>query len=195
MVSYLGKDLNITISCDHLPGHSWMSYVCWYSIRQNLPDAKVNVVCRRKNVSGYLFLWTKKVGVPFEMYNEKNLLSVISSRAKPNLVIDPLCVCVRDFEESDSDLSIFNTEETIFLEKTSLCCDAKSEDFSCFCSYEDGWGHFVTKDWINKVECPLASLTLKKFLKSSMSFNERRIGDLWNSSLTLFQTVSGGVTI
>jgi len=195
MVSYLGKDLNITISCDHIPGHSWMSYVCWYSIRQNLPDAKVDVVCLRNNVSGYLFLWTKKVGVPFEMCSEKNFSSVISSRAKPSLVVDPLCVCVRDFEESGSDLSVFNSEDTLFLEKTSLWCDSRSEEFCCFCSYENGWGHFITKDWLNKVECPLSNLTLKKFAKGSMSFNEKRIRDLWNSSLTLFQAVSGGVIV
>lgn len=192
MISYLGEGLNITISCNYVPGHSWMAYICWYSIKQNLPDAKVNIICSRENITGRLFLWTKSLNIPFLTYNSNNFKEIISRQIAPTLVCYPECVVVRDFEESSVDLSFFD-DNILFLQDTDLFCDANSDDFHPFCSYKDGWGYFVTNDWINKEECPLSNLLLKKFSKKIMSINEKKIENLWNSSLRLFQAVSGGV--
>jgi hypothetical protein len=193
MVSYLGKNLNIIISCDHIPGHNWMSYICWYSIRKNLPDANVSLVCKRHNVSGYLFLWTKKVGVPFKMYSSSE--DIISTYKKPNLVVPPFCLAVRDFDEAGIDPSFIKDNDSILLEDTNLVCDAKEDKFSVFCSYEDGWGRFITKEWINKTDCPLSFFSLKKFSSSNMSLNEKLVKNMWDSSLRLFQAISGGVVL
>lgn len=193
MISYLGKGLNITISCDHVPGHNWMSYICYYSIKQNLPDANVNILCKRDNVTGNLFLWTKKLGVPFRMCNEESFANNISRQNKPSLIIPPYCVAVRDFEESGFKFDEVPEDYFKFLEETDLVCDARADGFCSFCNYKNGWGHFITEDWINKVECPLSTSILKRFSKKIMSLNERRVESLWNASLKLFQAVSGGV--
>jgi hypothetical protein len=191
MISYLGEGLNITISCDYLPGHNWMSYLCWYSINQNLPDAKVNIVCKRNNVSGTMFLWTKKIGIPFKMYNGSSCEETIELR--PTVIVPPYCMCVRDFEESGFDASTIKEGDLLYLNDTDLVSKASSDDPSSFCSYKRGWGHFITADWIHKEECPLYFLFVKKFSKQGMSLNERKIESLWNASLKLFQTISGGV--
>jgi len=191
MISYLGDGLNITISCDYLPGHSWMSYLCWYSINQNLPDCKVDVVCKRSNVSGTMFLWTKKIGIPFKMYSSSFLEDLIKPR--PTIIVPPHCMCIRDFEESGFDASVIKNDDLLYLESTEMVSRASSNEASSFCSYKKGWGHFITADWINKEECPLHFLFVKKFSKQDMSLNEKRVEDLWNSSLKLFQTISGGV--
>jgi hypothetical protein len=192
MISYLGKGLNITISCDHVPGHNWMSYLCWYSIKQNLPDANISMVCKRENVSGNLFLWTKKLNIPFRMYGNSFLDEALKHIDVPNLVVPPYCMCVRDFEEASFDPSRIK-EDVLFVEGTNLVCSASSDEFSPFCSYKIGWGHFITSDWIHKEECPLYFAIIKKLSKQGMSLNEKKIENLWSSSLKLFQMVSGGV--
>lgn len=194
MVSYLGEGLNVVISCDHIPGHNWMSYLCWYSVRQNLPDSKISIICKRENVSGSLFLWTKKVNVPFRMYSGDSYHSILASYASPCLVVPPYCVAIRDFEEAGISTELLKEKEFTFLEDTKLVCDCNLDDYTIFSSYKKGWGHFITADWLNKIECPLSFSILKNFSKRSMSLSERKIEGLWNSSVRLFQTISGGVT-
>jgi hypothetical protein len=190
MISSLGEGLNILISCDYTTGHNWMSYLCWYSIRNNLPDAKVIIISKRKQITGDLFLWTKKFNIPFRTYNEAKLDSVINICEKPLLIVPPDCVAVRDFEEAGVNPN--NLKEVSFLENTDFVGRAKGNDFCVFASYSDGWGFFVTSEWINRVDCPLASLTTKNFLKNNMSLNEKHVQSIWSASIPLFQTASGG---
>ena len=182
MISYLGAGLNITILCDHVLGHNWMSFLCWYSIHNNLPDSKVNILCKRNNVTGSLFLWTKKLNVPFRMCSDSIVDKLIKSQPAPSLIIPPYCMALRDFEEAKYDVSSIKNE-VLFVEGTNLICDATADEFSVFCSYKEGWGHFILNNWINKSECPLSAYIVKKFNKQNMSFNEKRIESLWNSEL------------
>jgi len=190
MISSLGDGLNILISCDHIPGHSWMAYVCWYSISKNLPEAKVFVVSRRKNVTGNLFLWTKKVNIPFQMYNgEYSLSNLAGLTDRPMLIVPPESVAIRDFEEAKIDPSSIND---VVLLNSPFVCDSKEDDACVFSSYFNGWGNFVLSEWIYNVNCPLTTSGSKRFLKNIMTINEIRIGQVWNASIPLFQGISAG---
>lgn len=186
MISATGKGLNILISCDHTPEHNWMSYLCWYSILKNLSDAKVSICSRRINVSGNFFIWTKKVNIPFKMYNgEYEPKNVFGQNSL--LIIPPHVVALRDFDEAGIDPEL--KEDPCFLENTNFLKDAVTNDFCVFCSYLKGWGNFVASEWINNITCPL--LIFKKFSKSNMTINEKRIEKIWNNSIPLFQRISG----
>jgi hypothetical protein len=187
MISSLGGGLNILISCDYSVCHNWMAYLCWYSINKNLPDAKVFITCCRNNVNCNLFSWTKKVNVPFRMYNGEYKLKNSAGFADiPMLILPPDVVAIRDFEESGLDPNVI--KDVCFVDNTSLICDAKEEEFCVFASYSNGWGKFVTSEWINRSGCPLLGSNFKDPI---MTFNEVRISDLWKASSLTFQTISG----
>jgi hypothetical protein len=187
MISPTGHGLNILISCDYTPEHNWMSYLCWYSIKKTLSDAKVFVCSRRINVSGSFFIWTKKFSVPFKMYNGEYKFENVFDQ-KSLLIVSPHIVAIRDFEEAGMSPEL--KEDPCLLDNTNLLKDASTNDFCVFCSYLNGWGNFVTSEWINNTTCPL--LIFKKFSKSNMTINEKRIEKIWNNSIPLFQGILGG---
>ncbi len=191
MISSLGKGLNILISCDHSFGHNWMSYLCYYSIFKNLPEAKVFVVCRRRNVTGSLFLWTKMFNVPFKMYNgEYDIGNLSGIKDVPLLITSPEVIAIRDFEEAKQDQNILNDRH--FLVQTNFLCEAKEDTMCVFSSYLNGFGNFVTSEWIDNMNCPLVSSFSKRFFHNGMNSNEVRMADIWKESISLFQTISTG---
>lgn len=179
MISPIGQGLNILISCNYSLEHNWMSYLCWYSIKKTLSDAKVYIYSKRENITGCLFLWTKKVNVPFKTYSG-------DLKKESFLIVPPHVMAIRDFEEANIDPNFTQG----YLEDTNFLKDAKSNDFCVFSSYLNGWGNFVTSEWINNTTCPL--LVFRKFPTKNMSMNEKRIEKLWDNSIPLFRNISGG---
>lgn len=184
MIPSLGYGLNIVISCEYTPSNNWMSYLSWYSISKNLPEAKVFVSCKRSDIISPLFIWTKKASVPFKMHS-KEVENVFNLQSF--LVIPPHVLAIRDFQEAFEE-PIFENNITL-IENTSFVKEAKTNEFCVFCSYLNGWGNFVTAEWINSFICPL--LTLKKFSKLNMTINEKRIEKIWSNSISLFNTIRG----
>lgn len=186
MITATGSGLNILISCDYTPEHNWMSYLCWYSIKKTLSDANVSVCSRKINVSGSFFIWTKKLNVLFRTHNEKykNIFD-----QKSLLIVPPHVVAIRDFDEAGIKPEL--KEDPCLLENTNFVKDAKTNDFCVFCSYLNGWANFVASEWINNTKCPL--LVFKKFSKTDMTINEKRIEKMWNNSIPVFRAISGGL--
>jgi len=195
MITSIGDNFSVLISCNHTVCDNWMAFLAWYSISKNLPDAKVLVACNRTKMQSPLFGWTKKCKVPFELHKcmtqyeqmdfvlNKNLLTT------PVLQIQPFTVAVRDFEESGFDTKLLK-EKMYSTESPELCCDAK-EDKSCvFVTYSHGWGKFVLSSWIHNLNCPFTSEN--RFSNGIMNANEVRIGRLWSAVTPLFHTVSRG---
>lgn len=196
MISCYGENLNLVINCDHVPGHNWMSYLCWRSIRKNLPDANIYIFCKRRNVTGNLFLWTKKLKVFFKMYNtEESFLGFLENLSFPVIILPPFCLAFMDFEECNLDPNKIIHNKINYLKETELFCDSKSEEFNIFCSYENGWGNFETNKWINKIESPLSKAFIKRLEKKQMHLNENKVKKFWLESSSLFQAISGGVAI
>jgi hypothetical protein len=71
-ISSTGDNLNILIACDYLRHHNWMSFLCWYSLKKNLPDAKVYVASQRRIMEYNLFQWTRSCNVPLVLHKETN---------------------------------------------------------------------------------------------------------------------------
>lgn len=195
MISYYGENLNLVISCEHLPGHNWMSYLCWRSIKNCLPDANVFIICKRNNVTGNLFLWAKKLNIFFKMYNEDNYLKTLNNISLPIIVLPPYCLALRDFEECNLDPNKEIKNKINYLKETKLFCDSRGDDFNVFCSYKEGWGNFNTNNWLNKIESPLSRLFIKRLEKNQMSLNEVKIKNFWLDSAPLFQAISGGIVL
>lgn len=193
-ITTLGKNLNIVILCDYGISHEWMSFLCWYSISKNLPDASVVLLCSRKQMTRDLFTWAKRCGVrcifhkDIDLENRINFLKTCGL-TEPVIVVDPHTVCIRDFEETKINLE---TLEGMILANShsDILCDCKDKEISLFASYLNGWGNFVYKNWIDKETCPL--IVNLDFKSSDMTVNESRIRSLWNSAIFLFNNVSRG---
>lgn len=191
-ISATGDGLNILIACDYLPHHNWMSFLCWYSITKNLPDASVFVAVHRKSITQNLFMWTQKCKVPFILHKETNDEGQIEAAinygvSKPMLVLSPDSICVRDFKEAG--FSPESLSEVRLLD-SELFCDCKEDRPCTFVTYSNGWGKFVTSSWINKMGCPFSSMV--KYNQGYLTANESRIGQLWIAATPLFLTVSRG---
>lgn len=191
-ISSTGDGLNILIACDYLPHHNWMSFLCWYSITKNLPEAKVYLASHRRLMKYKLFDWTRKCNVSFILHKETDSQGQIEASlnygiSKPLLVIPPDSICVRDFDESG--FSPETLSEVIKLDD-ALLCDCKEERSCAFVTYSNGWGKFVTSSWINKTSCPF--LFGVKYGQGNLTINEVRIGRLWSAATPLFQIVSRG---
>jgi len=95
---------NITIVCDCLPHHDWMSFASWYSLGKRLPDARVSLECRHC----HLFAWARRLGVPIKS-------------AAPGFRIAPTVIAVRDFEEDESISSSKSDVQTCFVDYSDGC--------------------------------------------------------------------------
>lgn len=188
-ISPTGDGLNILIGCDYLPHHDWMSFLCWYSLSKNLPDAKVTVACHRRLMRYDFFGWTRKCKVPFILHKATDDEGQVATvDARPLLVIPPDVVCVRDFNESGFSPDVL--ADGVHRLVDGLSCDCKEDKPCVFVTYPGGWGKFVTGSWINKMSCPFSVGV--KYAQGNMTTNEVRIGRLWSAVTPLFQTVSRG---
>jgi hypothetical protein len=192
MKNETGKGLSILISCDYIFYHNWMAFLCWYSISKNLPDAKVVIGCNRQLMTNQLFNWTKKVGIPFKLHKEMSkedevdLLLQEGLISLPVLVLDPCTLAIRDFEESGFDID--KIKGKIFAsEMPDLCCDAKEDRFCVFVTYFNGWGKFITSNWINNLNIP--NISNKKYKENLTTANEVRIVKIWENAGMLLQTL------
>lgn len=193
-ISSLGRNLNILIPCDYKMDHNWMSFVCWYSISKNLPEASVGIACNRKTMKQNLFLWTRRCGVDCFFHKDTDLNGQIEFAKKnglkePVLVADVASLCIRDFEETKIDYSSL-TGIILAEDHSDVLSDCKSLTTSLFASYRKGWGTFAYSKWIDTNGCPLISnLDFRSF---DMTVNESRIRNLWNSAIYLYNNVSRG---
>lgn len=189
-ISDTGNGLTIIIGCDYTVLHNWMSFICWYSLTKNLPDAKIIIACNKAYMKSILFRWTQKCQVPFILHKptDKQGQIFISQATKPVLYIAADTICVRDFGEAGFSPNDLSEEKEYFLDK-SLICDCKEERACLFVTYSNGWGRFVTSEWINRVSSPFSS-SMVKFDRGDMTANELRISKLWQTATLLFQTVA-----
>jgi len=199
MISNLGDGLTVHISCQQVPHHDWMSFLCWYSISRNLPEAKVVVTITRSVSSAYIGNWTRVSRVPFLMHREMSSVeeqNFVLTHPKSNstnkiLTVSPEYVCIRDFDESGISSCVFDEKNFYFLsEIQNLCGSCKDQNPSVFVHYNDGWGKFVISSWINKASSPLISGV--NLHTAGMTANEIRLGNLWEDAAKLYQSVLRG---
>lgn len=198
MISSIGDNLNILISCNYTVHDNWMSFLCWYSLTKNLPQAKVMIACNRtmNNSNSELFGWTRKCNVRFELHKSTDQESQIALVLQKKIVIAPLLVlrpdvvAIRDFEEIGFDTTVLDGKVLKVIDLPEIYCEAMNEKPCVFVTYSNGWGNFATSSWIHKGGCPFTSEN--RYEHGNMTTNETRIGRLWNAVSPLFQTVSRG---
>lgn len=181
-----GENLSILISCDYLRHHHWMSFLTFYSLKMNLPDAKVYVASPRRVMHDKLFDWTRRCNVPLFFHKDMTEIEQIDGFLKkftPEnlLVLHPNQICVRSFEQSGYEYKLDGMTRGVDDELTSDC---KSEKITSFVSYDHGWGTFNMDSWINKRGCPL--IPQLKFTTNQMTPNEMRISKIWQSASNIF---------
>lgn len=109
---------------------------------------------------GLPFNWIPRLGI--KMYRHHN-------PPKDFLVINSFVMAIRNLEE----LKII---------------DAKSEEISTFCSYNNGCGDFVIDRWINKTGGPLSRV--RAVVGKNLTINEKKISEIWRKSFPLYQFVT-----
>lgn len=194
-ISFIGKGLSILVTCDFVIHHDWMSFLTFWSMKKNLPDATMSIVCRR-SINSDIFGWARKCSVPLVFYNyhdvegAKNYMlgNPRSKLLDPVLVVPPNLLFVRDFEEAGFDTKVFENNFDA-LKIDGFISDAKSQNTTVCCDYSKGWGNFVANEWINKESMPLIGVN---FSAGIMSPNERRIAALWESATNMYQSLSRG---
>ncbi len=204
MIGTTGENLHILLHCSHVLHHDWMSFLCWYSFQQNLPDAKFSIFCSRKNIKYDLFNWTKRVGVNFEIVKYEDPLVCLDYAYKksissfPVFVIKPNIVCIKEFNGVDhffNNKKNFKKDNIYFLgvpsldfeENNLLFLNIKETKFCNFVCYSEGWGNFRTDLWINKMGNPLN--VYSKHDQGMLSTNERKFAKVWRDACNIFHSI------
>jgi hypothetical protein len=196
MISSLGNGLTVVIDCDYTTHHEWMSFLTFWSLLKNLPEARVVVTCVRKGMNMEIFIWPRRCQIPILYHRpmtKEELHHFVITHTKSNatknvIIIDPSIVFLRDFEEGCFDPnSLLDHITTCGIE--GLIDDVKTDNPVVCCDYSNGWGKFVTSQWINKSSVPLSSTN---FASTDMSVNERRMSDIWKSATKIYQNISRG---
>jgi hypothetical protein len=195
-VSSIGNGLTVVIECDFLPHHEWMSFLAYWSLKNNLPEAKAIVTCVRRDMNIDILNWPRKCNVPILFHkpmDQDNLSYFIATHPKIKVTQDfifikPTIVFLRDFEESSTNPDVFERGKNIS-EIQGIVSKINSENPTICCDYSEGWGKFVTSDWINKKSIPFSSVN---FVDADMSLNENRLARLWKSATKIYPSVSRG---
>lgn len=152
-ISPLGGGLKILINSDYTVSHNWMCFSSWYSINQNLPDAKVQINCKRNVCDYQIFNWPNRCGVDFSFnknYDENEWF-----------IITPETMAV----------STLNVDAIGPI-------DCKSNELSTFVNFKNGCGFFDFNK--HNSQCPFSYTT--KLYSEDLSLNEYRILKLWDKA-------------
>jgi hypothetical protein len=170
MISITGGGLTIIVECENIPMHNWMSFVSWYSIIKNLPDAEAVIACKRGEItSSQYYLWPRRTKVKFFMYTDAYQYN------RPNIIkIDPHVMALREYNADAVGPA-----------------DVGSEELTTFVDYSSGFGKFVISEWINKGVGPFQEAT-NKFSVPDMSANAIKLLTIWQQSCGLYTALEGG---
>lgn len=195
-IKYTGDGLGLIISCDYVPEHDWMAFLCWYSISKNLPDAKVHVGCNRKVMQCDILRWVRRCGLPFYLHRDMPAgeeRAAVKGKEALNghlLTVHPRYVCLRDFDEAQVDADEVVVGDGCLEDIPCLHSPSRDQNPTVFVDCSDGWGKFVPSAWINKSGIPL--ITGVDFSAPGMGVNEARLAKLWGPASELYQNISRG---
>ena len=135
MIEETGKNLNILITTE--PGKDWQTFMSWYSVFKNAPDAKVTIACQRNKETPFqLYQWAKKVNVPVvhhdpfakepndpffqdKILNRLNAIKI--SGIKENLlVLSPLVIIAETFDPKITEVAELFDEKVWFLQRVNI---------------------------------------------------------------------------
>jgi hypothetical protein len=169
MQIFSGKDTSILIKANYNFFGDWTSFATCYSIIKFLPDAEICIHLNKPKIFDKLFfMWAGKL----------NILLQSDPKNTELFILKPLVILVREIAKAD------------FYDIDKLTCDAKSNDFKPFVSYETGCGKFVVSEWIYKEECPFSCVD--KLVGDSMTINELQVLKLWKQASLLYKILSKG---
>src|SRR6266568_4792689 len=123
------SSVNIVITTQQSNHNEWMTFASWYSVHNNIPDAKVAVVFPRAYKSHH-FLWLNKCQIPYLTYGSDitetqaiNNLRLSDAPCPPSnvLVMKDHMMIVREI-----DLSFI--KGLVYAETSGLCTKASSEE-------------------------------------------------------------------
>ena len=159
--------MHVVIECNYLPGHDWISFACWYSIYENLPDASVEVYVERSFPKWTLFNWPRKINVPLKFGKNKN----INNQTGKKVISVPFCtMAVRSYN------------------KDSIVSDIRSENFSTFVTYLNRCAGFNTDRWINSLRAPFDDAE-RKFRTLDCYADEIKVLKQWERMLMLHSSL------
>ena len=167
-ISLTGKNLVVIVACEYLPGHSWMSLASWYSMRKNLPDAKVLVGCSRRLFGrpSTLFEWAYRLRVPLFYFDPEKGVG-----RDADVVVPVTSMAVRTWDkERPGPASV------------------KSAEHSTFVDYGDGCGRFIPVEWLNKGRGPFKN-AVKRLGTQESTPNELKVLRLWERLYRLYTAI------
>lgn len=162
-------EICVVIECGYKPCHNWMTFVSWYSVIKNLPDAEVAIACKRGPVKKQYYLWAKRAKANFFMYSDTYQFN----RAN-KIIIQPHVMALRDYDA-----------------ETAGPVPVQSNEIATFVDYSSGCGRFVVSEWIHKDMGPFQE-AVRRFSAPEMSINEVRLLAIWQQSYGLYSALEGG---
>lgn len=154
-----GNGLKIIMQCNYTPHDNWLAFASWFSINQNLPDAKLIIFYKKEIFSQHFFTWINRCKIDFCHTISENLDGY--------------------FLIQSSDFAVRNKQDLLGP------IDAKLDKPSTFVSCLNGCGKFVMSDWLNKSEAPFRD-AFKRFAVEGMTTNESKVIQLWERADRLF---------
>ncbi len=191
MVSSTGQNLDILINAQ--VSTDWQTFATWFSVKKNLPEAKITLACMRNGETPFqLFQWAKRLNQKVLMYNRLQpgpnhletmpaLIEATGLMEKKVLVLEPYTMAICPL----------NTELLEQINPGGPCSydgywkEAKdTKELWPLIGYTKGVGK-----WLHKSKgCPFSSAG--GLASDEMTVNEHRIIDLWKRMTTLFSSVS-----
>lgn len=159
-----GEGINILVECEPNFTHDWAAFALWYSVKKNLPEAKVAIACHREPYDRQYFNWATRCSVKYFMYKEN-----AEQEAR-----------IRGFDyEQIFRFSPFTMAVRPYIKDSLGPVDVKNEELSTFVTYSEGVGKFVMGQRIHTNMAPFARAT-KRFAKETMTANEWAVLRLWD---------------
>lgn len=166
-----GKNLLVLIKCEYINHHDWMAFFTWYSINQNLPDAKVCVLCKRGYYADQpLFSWSYKCKVPFLQYKDVYHTEDISKDIKI-IELTPEVVCI----------DVLKNDFNIYQVKEEVDCT--------FVNYFNRCGNFIGPEWIIKNKNIFKNIN--ECYSDNITLNENKVLNLAKNASVLFKMIKG----
>jgi len=169
MFSTNGDGMKFCAIVEYTYAADWMLFGLWYSMQKYLPDAELVINCKSpKKIERQFFAWCKRCKVSFNYSDICN-----------GILVPPDIIMVRELMEGVEVKDV-----------NDICSDCRQELFTPFVSYKNGFGNFVTTDWINTLECPFP--WADRFMTKLAGVNEVGILKLWKQLSTIYANVSKG---
>jgi hypothetical protein len=176
MVDELGLGVTVVTEVDNTFLDEWQSFLCCFSVRRNMPDARFVVECK-KRCDRQLFQWARRVPNVIFLHT----YGTPQNRLEPMLRVPCSAALIRPLQPAMVDgFSGW---------ASAVVRPARAEGWYYWVDTAE-CGLFTRADWIDRADCPLYAAA--RFATPNMTVSEDKVLRLWSQASSLFVAISRG---